>query len=274
MHSKIIGTNGKSRLDLPRNSIKYFDVNIAGINIEIECIYGQKFGACKDYLAEFDIPDLLIETSMEDIENELINYPQLNFPLGLNSKARTATAITYNYADMETVSVQRKIADALPMFNTFLMHGSVVATAGKAYMFSAPSGIGKTTRTSIWLKEYPGSIVINGDKPYIQVRDDEIYACGTPWCGKEGWNTNISVSLKAIFLLERVDEGEKSSIQEVNLGQALPLLLKQIYMPNNSEAIEKTIMILKKLEKKVKIYRFRSEPTKKSINLAYETASS
>ena len=206
---------------------------------------------------------------MEDIENELINCPKLDFPMTINCKERTA--ITYNYADIEALYVQRKIADALPKFNTFLMHGSVVANNGKAYMFSAPSGIGKTTRTNIWLEEYPDSIVVNGDKPYIKVRDDEIYACGTPWSGKEGWNTNIIVPLKAIFLLERANEGEKSSIQEVNLVQALPFLLKQTYIPNNSEAIRNTMKIMMKLGNKVEIYRLRSEPTKESIKLAYET---
>ena len=48
MHSKNIEINGKSKLDPSRYPIKYFDVSIAGINIEIECIYGKKFNDIKD----------------------------------------------------------------------------------------------------------------------------------------------------------------------------------------------------------------------------------
>ena len=49
---------------------------------------------------------------------------------------------------------------------------------------------------------------------------NEVIACGTPWCGKEGWNTNIMVPLRAVFLLERAEE---DSIEEISLGQAFAI---------------------------------------------------
>lgn len=92
-------------------------------------------------------------------------------------------ATTRFYGDIENEIIQKKIADVMPSFNTFLMHGSVVSLNNQAYMFTAPSGTGKTTRTRLWVDEYPSSIVINGDKPLIKVTEEDIFACGTPWCG-------------------------------------------------------------------------------------------
>ena len=158
------------------------------------------------------------------------------------------------------------------MLDTFLMHGSVVALDNQAYMFTAPSGVGKTTRTRLWLDLYPDSIVVNGDKPLIKITSTEAIACGTPWCGKEGWNTNTMVPLRAIFLLERADEGEESSCEEISLGKAFPFLLQQTHRPEDPDLMRKTLSLLKSLEGKVKIYRFRSTPTEDSVRLAYETA--
>jgi len=151
----------------------------------------------------------------------------------------------------------------------FLMHGAVIAMDDQAYMFTAPSGTGKTTRIRLWQKQYPSSIIVNGDKPLIRISKDKIIACGTPWCGKEGWNTNTMVPLRAIFLLERSDE--RNSIEEISLGSAFPALLQQTYRPDESELMRKTLLLLKSLEGKVKIFKFRSTPTVDSICLAYET---
>ena len=265
----MIRVNGKMDYSGLKQTIKYFDVNIAGINIEIECLYGTEFGACKPYLSDFEAPDILVTTTMEDIYRELSIYPRFEFPRFETNKENIA--ITYDYANVEPLAVQRKIANSLPIFNTFLMHGSVVAVNGKAYMFTASSGTGKTTRANIWVNDYPGSIIVNGDKPYIKIEKDEVFACGTPWCGKEGMNTNAIVPLKGIFMLERAAQNEKDTIQEVGLTRALPFLLKQTFIPEGNDALKKTISLLLQMEQRVKLYKFRSKPTSEAIRLAYET---
>lgn len=77
------------------------------------------------------------------------------------------------------------------------------------------------------------------------------------------------VPLRAIFLLERND---KDNIEEISLGKAFPMLLQHTHHPADADTMRKTIELLKALEGKVKIYRFGSTPTIKSIHLAYETA--
>ena len=243
---------------------EFFKIELAGMKIEVECQYRYVFNWCKRYLAHFDKPDFIISTSQEEIVANRIDVP---------AKETGSQGVAVCYADeyIEPFIVGQKIAERALSYDAFLMHGAVVATEGLGYLFTAASGVGKSTRAKIWLDEYPGSFIVNGDKPLIKVTDSEIFACGTPWCGNEGWNTNTMVPLKAIFLLERADE-KQNTIEEVSLGKAFPILLQQTYRPRDTENMRKTIVLLKALEGKIKIYRFQSAPTSEAIRLAYETA--
>ena len=108
--------------------------------------------------------------------------------------------------------------------------------------------------------------------PFIKVTDTQLLACGSPWCGKEGWNTNTMVPLRAIFILERVCEGEENSIEELSIGKALPTLLQQTYIPEDAHLAKSVINLLMNFNGKVKFYKFRSAPTPDAVRLAYETA--
>ncbi len=57
------------------------------------------------------------------------------------------------------------------------MHGAVVSWKQEGYIFTAPSGTGKTTHVRLW-KEHlgPDVEIINGDKPVLEVGEDEIIA--------------------------------------------------------------------------------------------------
>ena len=248
----------------------YLRLRIAGINIELNCIYGNAFSSFSAYLSKFDIPDIRIAITHNDIDNERLLYPELKAAKDVAVDSERV-AVTYDYGCLEPVIAFKKITDAVISFNTFLIHGSVVSNKNCAYMFTAPSGVGKSTRTKIWLEEYSDSIIVNGDKPFIRITEHEAIACGTPWCGKEGWNTNIMVPLKAVFLLERAAEGEESSIEQITIGKAFPDLLQQTHQPDDPNAMRKTIQLLMAMGEKVKLYRFRSTPTPEAIRLAYET---
>lgn len=256
-------------IKLNPDSIKVLKINVASIKIEINCLFGSHFGEFRPYLAEFQRPEISVNISREEIDRERLKHPEIQFE---HIKVSKNVAITYDYGCLEPFIVLNKLADAVVLLDAIMMHGSVVAKDDYAYMFTAPSGVGKTTRTRIFLDTYSSSIVVNGDKPLIKITDTQVIACGTPWCGKEGWNTNTMVPLRAIFLLERVEEGEDSSIEEISLGKAFPFLLQQTHRPEDPDLMRKTLSLLKSLEGKVKIYRFRSTPTEESVRLAYETA--
>ncbi len=245
------------------NTIVYFFyIRLAGVNIEVECISKRVYSDYIRYLAQFEKPDFVVSIDREKLLSEYSSF----------SKKLSNTLnrhLSIELENIESIVICRTIAIKILQWDAFLFHGSVLALNNNAYMFTAPSGTGKTTRTELWLNEFPSSLVVNGDKPLLKVATNEVYACGTPWAGKEGWNTNTMVPLRAIFLLERAEE---DSIEEISFSKAFFFLLQQTYHPSDPEAMRKTIQLLKALEGKVKFYRFRSTPTPESIRLAYETA--
>lgn len=153
------------------------------------------------------------------------------------------------------------------MYSTFLMHGAVAAVKGGAYMFTAASGVGKTTRLKGWLEQIEDSSVVNGDKPLLKVTDHEILACGTPWCGKEKLHTNSVVPLRAIILLER---GEKEKLRRITFSEAFVKLLEQSYRPEKPDAMVRTLRLIKALDGRVQFFRYSSCLEDMDLRRVYE----
>lgn len=152
---------------------------------------------------------------------------------------------------LETLAVYRKIAVRLLDFDVLLMHGVALGLDGTAYLFTAPSGVGKTTHARFWCEAYPGAFIINGDKPLIKVTDNGIFVCGTPWAGKEKLNQNISLPLKAVCAVFR---GKENKINPINFGNIFPLIIGQTYRPSDEKNMQKTLELIKKLGENTRFY--------------------
>ena len=76
-------------------------------------------------------------------------------------------------AYLEFLCIHDSLAAQLPAHHRFLMHGAAIAFDGAAYLFTAPSGTGKTTHVRLW-RQYLGSrvTVVNGDKPFLSLEPD------------------------------------------------------------------------------------------------------
>ena len=167
----------------------------------------------------------------------------------------------------------RGTAEILPSVGMFLMHGAVVATNGFAYMFTAPSGTGKTTRANLWLEEFPGSYILNGDKPFVRPEEKSVFVCGTPWSGKEEMERNEVLPLRAVYMVERNDDGEETLIKKLRPNEAfIRLYGQQVHWPKDPDMKKETIRLLESTVKQVPVYRFRSRPTREAIRLAHDVA--
>ena len=109
-------------------------------------------------------------------------------------------------------------------FCGLMLHASAVEYNGLAYLFSGPSGIGKSTAANIFCGEYSGARIFNDDKPAIRFTDGAWYAYGTPWCGKAGININTRVRIGGIFFLRR---GEKNEIKRLSVPMAVAAIMSQ-----------------------------------------------
>ena len=110
-------------------------------------------------------------------------------------------------------------------FNGMMLHASAIEYNGKAYLFSGPSGMGKSTHTRLWQSVYGDAVqVFNDDKPALRRMDDGWYAYGTPWCGKDGINQNKKVPLGGICFLKR---GDENKIRRLDNKEAMQNVLWQ-----------------------------------------------
>lgn len=218
--------------------LNHFIMSIAGLTIEVNTITSGSYAYCINYLSSGK-PDVRVNISEDDIQclftKEELIAPNANIPY------------------LETLAVYHKIVESIINYNAFLMHGAVIVLNNAAFMFSAPSGTGKTTHIKLWLEKAKGVSVLNGDKPLIRIKDDEVLACGTPWGGKERLGTNAMAPLESVIFMERSKE---NSIHKITFVQAFPKLIQQTYLSSDPDKAKKTIDLLKRLNRKVSFWQF------------------
>lgn len=231
-----------------------FNVNIAGLEAEINTVYPSSFFFCQQYISD-GVPLFKIWVTQEDIQNEIDEGKEFFYTYTGHEDDNKGYEISkkINESQLELSIVYRKFVEAALDYDIVFMHGAVIAYNNQSIMFTAPSGTGKTTHVMQWLQNLKDTYIVNGDKPLIKITDNDVTAYGTPWCGKEKMNTNTKMPLKAIVLMER---NEQNHIEEISFGQAYPFLLRQTYLPHDPEKAKKTLILLSKLYKQVHIYRF------------------
>lgn len=155
-------------------------------------------------------------------------------------------------------------------FHGMMLHASAVAYEGKAYLFSGPSGVGKSTHTGLWKQCFGEKAqIINDDKPALRLLGGRWYAYGTPWSGKAGINQNKKIPLGGICFMKR---GEKNSIRRLSPQEAIPLL----YMQTNFTLIKKENMhrlltSMEALVQQIPIYELENLPIPEAARLSMET---
>ena len=227
--------------------------------VEVNSLYKQVHDYCKDYTtsepADFSVTitpeDIIAEKKKSDSEYAYEGLPAPNFSDAL----------------LEETAVYRKIAEKMPVFDTFVFHGSIIAVDGKGFLFTAKSGTGKSTHTRLW-REYFGTkaVMVNDDKPMLKVTGSGVIAYGTPYNGKHNLGENIAVPLKAICILTR---GEKNSIVSIDRSEAYSMLLQQVYRPQDPLQMVKTLKLVDKMAENVELYRLACNMDIEAAEVAY-----
>ena len=198
-------------------------IGIAGLSIGIDNRYEYLRNLAAEYLTN-DEPDFTVFATDSEIDEE---------------RARSEAEFGNGY--LESIVVYRKIAEILPRYDAFVFHGAILNYEGRAYAFTARSGVGKTTHTKLWISEFADKVhYLNGDKPIIRIIDGQPYAAGTPWRGKEKYGINEMAPLEGIALLER---GETNVAQPIDTSVGMLRLVSQIYIPKDKDAVKLTMRI-------------------------------
>ncbi len=135
----------------------------------------------------------------------------------------------------------------------FMLHASAVVYEGKGYLFSAPSGTGKSTHTQLWLKAFgeENAYILNDDKPLIRIEDGGVMVYGTPWSGKTDFNKNTGVPVQGICFLSR---SEENRIKRLDKKSAVFHVLNQTIRPNKEESMEILLGHIDALISKTAVY--------------------
>lgn len=119
------------------------------------------------------------------------------------------------------------------VFNSGIaIHASSIVHDGYGIAFSAESGTGKSTHTELWIKNYPGTYILNDDAPAFRFVNGEWFMYGTPWAGTTGINANVRVPVKALVFLER---SKVNSIRDASTLEAIPRIFEAIIHPMSDE---------------------------------------
>ena len=236
-----------------------FKIKIAGVVIEISNLYPYTKDYCAGYETD-ESPDFSVSTNQDDIELERTLAYQEAIREGISP-------VDFSDDYLESIAVYRQIAIKMLSFDAAVFHGAAVAVDGETYLFTAMSGTGKTTHMRLWLKKFgERAIVVNGDKPILRFDGQRILVCGTPWSGKERLNTNISLPLKAVCILERDQENH---IEPIMLPEAMTTLFQQIYRPKAREDVRQTMLMVRRLGQYTSLYRLGCNMEAEAATVAY-----
>ena len=209
------------------------NVSLSDLKVSITHKYDFMTAFCKKYVANFEMPDICATADEADVLKEKEMVPTAPIEV------------------CESLCVYRSIAEQLPRYNRFVFHGAAIEYGGEAYLFTAPSGTGKTTHINLWKKNLGNKVdIINGDKPIIRIEGKQtVY--GTPWAGKEALQRNASAPLKAICILK---QGKTNIITRLSKSDAIGHLMRQVYMPHDATALSKTLELLGTMIEKTPVY--------------------
>ena len=145
------------------------------------------------------------------------------------------------------------------------LHAASVELNGEAFAFSAPSGVGKSTRAEAWIKELNAKL-INGDRPLIDVRQGELY--GVPWDGKEHCFRNVHYPLRVICEVRR---SASVYIRKMTFTQRRKLLLQQCFLPMwDTETAAIQMANINRLAKSANIVRIFCGPSEEDARRLYD----
>lgn len=225
-----------------------FSIKIADIPIGIENRYRYVRELCREFETE-EVPAFTVSASEDEILEE--QNGEKHFSKGY----------------CESLRIYRKICCRLARYDAFLMHSAVIAVDGEAYVFAAPSGTGKTTHIRLWLEAFGDRArVINGDKPVFRFMDGVLYACGTPWQGKERLGCNEVCPVQAVCFLEQSAENK---IRRLNAEEVNGRIFHQILIPREEEDFVHFWPLLEKLVTTNVFYLLECNRKPEAARMAY-----
>ena len=165
----------------------------------------------------------------------------------------------------------RVFTDKTLAYDSIMLHASAVVVDGYAYLFSGPSGMGKSTHTRLYLDTFgQNAVIINDDKPTLRRQGQTWYAYGTPWCGKDGINRNLRAPLAGICFLHRGD----TLLRRISPAEAAVDLIRQTqHYQREKENVRMLLSLIDQLAREIPVFSFHNHAQPEDAILTYTAMS-
>lgn len=184
-----------------------------------------------------------------------------------NQKVAYLYTVKENSIDLEYLLLQYLITYYIMEHqDAILMHGSSIKYLDKGFIFTAPSGTGKSTHTKMWVDQGVAEH-INDDKNLVVLKEGKLYLYGNPFSGKHHRDHNIVAPLEAVIFVEQAPVNEVSKIKT---SVAFYKIMRQLVRPNTSkeaQAWDKVTHVLFSLP----YYVLKCDPTLEAYKVMKET---
>ena len=87
----------------------------------------------------------------------------------------------------------------------FLLHAAHICWEDQAILFTAPSGVGKSTQAELW-QAYRHAEICNGDRAILMPREQGVLALGVPYGGSSGIAKKCKQKLSAIVYVQQAQQ--------------------------------------------------------------------
>ena len=159
---------------------------------------------------------------------------------------------------LNSLGIEQLVAKA----DALVIHASYIIWNGKAILFTAPSGTGKSTQAELW-KEYKNTKIVNGDRAIIRVKDGVIEACGLPYAGSSEYCENITAPLGAIVYL---GQGNTCTVNRLTGSKAFRSVLEGTSVITwKKEDMERVISVIQTVLTSVPVYHYICTPDETAV---------
>lgn len=233
---------------------KIATVEVAETKININLLFeetGPRFGA---FLKDFDPTAPYTGLSEEELDAAVPKYPDF------------VSKPTIEFNELMFKVCRILLDKGMPTF-----HGTAFIWNEKAWIFTAPSGTGKSTQYFMWKALFNDEIrLLSGDKTVLRCEDDgSVTVFPSPWAGKEGMNRMESAPLEGIIYLA---QDSKNIIAPFDVKDVPTLFPRQFIYPKPTYE-QKLILdrTLRTMLRDSSVWHFRNKGDMASAKLAHDT---
>ena len=143
-----------------------------------------------------------------------------------------------------------------------ILHCAYIGHQGKGILFSAPSGVGKSTQAALWEK-YRNSVIVNGDRALLRKEEGKWLACGWPVCGSSGICKRMDVSIHAIVMLR---QGKRNRVMRLSPIEAFRQLYPQVTVNQwNPEFVQAAMKGIEDLIMQIPVWQLTCDISEEAV---------